>query len=207
MNNIKDTIFSQYANSPKLLAIIEAINDAVDPSKDIASFYNLVYRLSTAQGFALDIWASKVGVSRNAPMANPDAKNFGWAPDFQPWNTYPWSDGGQFSSYQLTDTSLRQLIILKAGINILYATAPNINKLLKATFSGRAYYKITGHMTAEYVFEFSLNAFERMIVYTLGMLPMPSGVGISYREVDVNRTFGFNGSGLSNFNNGVFNSG
>lgn len=205
MENIKDTIFSQYANSPKLLAIIQAINDAVDPNGDIASFYDLVYRLSTAKGFALDIWANKVGVSRNAPMSDPNAKNFGFAEGFQPWNTYPWSDGGQFSSYQLTDDSLRRLIILKAGINILYATAPNINKLLFATFGGRrAYYNITGHMTAEYVFEFTLTPFERMIVYTLSMLPMPSGVGISYREVNHDQTFGFNGSELSNFNNGVF---
>ncbi|AJT61316.1 hypothetical protein AVT64_gp85 [Acinetobacter phage YMC11/12/R2315] len=39
------------------------------------------------------------------------------------------------------------------------------------------------------------------------MLPMPSGVGISYKEVAVDQTFGFNGSDLSNFNNGVFYSG
>lgn len=205
MENIKDVIFSQYANSPKFLKIISAINDAVDPAKDIASFYELVYRLSSAKGFALDIWANKVGVSRNAPMSDPNAKTFGWNPDFQPWNTFPFSDGGKYSSYTLPDESLRFLIILKAGINILYATAPNINKLLTATFTrGRSYYKITGHMTAEYVFEFGLNPFERMIVYTLSMLPMPSGVGISYREINPNQIFSFNGSGLSNFNNGVF---
>ena len=59
-------------------------------------------------------------------------------------------------------------------------------------------------MTAEYVFEFALSPFERMIVYTLNMLPQPCGVGISYKEIDSNRIFGFQGSGLQTFDNGVF---
>lgn len=208
MRDIKDTIMSQYANSPAILGIISGLNDAIDPQYFIDDFYNYVYRLSTARGFGLDIWADKVGVTRSAKMTNPESKNLGFAEGFQPWNTYPWSDGGEFSSFQLSDTDLRKLIIVKAAINILYATAFNINKFLLMLFDGqKAYYNITGHMTAEYVFEFGLTEFDRLIVYTLDMLPKPCGVGISYREINVNQTFGFNGSGLSNFNNGVFYSG
>lgn len=205
MKNIKDTIMSQYANSPAILGLIQGMNDALDPQYFIDDFYNYVYRLSTAKGFGLDIWAEKVGVSRNAPMADPNAKNLGFADGFEPWNNAPWSDGGAFSSFRLDDNSLRKLIIIKAATNILYATAFNINKFLLMIFDGRrAYYNITGHMAAEYVFEFSLSNFERLVVYSLNMMPKPSGVGISYREVDTDRVFGFNGSGLSNFNNGVF---
>ena len=205
MRNIKDTIMSQYANSPAILGIISGLNDAIDPQYFIDDFYNYVYRLSTARGFGLDIWADKVGVTRSAKMTNPDSKNLGFAEGFQPWNTYPWSDGGEFSSFQLSDTDLRKLIIVKAAINILYATAFNINKFLLMLFDGqKAYYNITGHMTAEYVFEFALSPFERMIVYTLNMLPQPCGVGISYKEIDSNRIFGFQGSGLQTFDNGVF---
>jgi hypothetical protein len=205
MQNIKDTIMAQYANSPAILAIIEGLNDAIDPQYFIDDFYEYVYRLSTAKGFGLDIWADKVGVSRNAPMTDPVSKTLGFADGFEPWNSAPWSDGGAFSSFRLSDAYLRKLIIVKAALNILYATAININKFLLMIFDGRrAYYNITGHMTAEYVFEFSLTAFERLIVYTFKMLPQPCGVGISYRYVDVNQTFGFYGSELSNFNNGVF---
>lgn len=208
MKNIKETIMSQYTNSPAILGIIGGLNDAIDPQYFIDDFYEYVYRLSTARGFGLDIWADKVGVSRNAKMTNPDAKNLGFAEGFQPWNTYPWSDGGEFSSFRLGDTDLRKLIIVKAAINILYATALNINKFLSMLFDGkRAYYSITGHMTAEYVFEFTLSKFDRLMIYTLDMLPKPCGVGISYREINVDQTFGFNGSELSNFNNGVFYSG
>lgn len=206
MQNIKDTIMSQYAHSPAILRIIGDLNDVIDPQYYIDDFYNYVYRLSTAQGFALDIWALKVGVTRSAPMSTPNVSSFGFKPSGEPWNTYPFSGSGSgFVSYQLPDILLRQLIIIKAATNIIYATAININKLLLMIFNGRrAYYKITGHMTAEYVFEFTLSPFERMIVYTLNILPQPCGVGISYRESDPNRIFGFEGSGLQTFDNGVF---
>lgn len=206
MKNLKDTIFSQYAHSPVILGILEALNDAIDPQYFIDDFYAYVYRLSTAKSFALDIWADKVGVSRNAPMSNPFTKKFGFNPAYEPFNTYPFSGSGSgFSSYQLPDPLLRQLIIVKAALNIIYATAININAFLRVIFEGkRAFYEITGHMTAKYVFEFSLTPFERMMVYTLNMLPQPCGVGISYEERDPNRIFGFEGSNLANFNNGVF---
>lgn len=206
MKNIKDTIFSQYANSPRILKIISELNDAIDPQYYIGDFYEYVYRLSTAKGFALDIWAIKVGVSRSAPMSDPNSKKFGYNPAYEPFNTYPFSGSGSgFSSYQLPDSLLRELIIIKAATNIIYATAININKLLLMIFDGRrAYYNITGHMTAEYVFEFTLSPFERMMVYTLKMLPQPCGVGISFIERDPNKILGFNGSELNTFNNGVF---
>lgn len=206
MKNIKDTIFSQYANSLRILKIISELNDAIDPQYYIDDFYEYVYRLSTAKGFALDIWAIKVGVSRSAPMSDPNSKKFGYNPAYEPFNTYPFSGSGSgFSSYQLPDSLLRELIIIKASTNIIYATAININKLLLMIFDGRrAYYNITGHMTAEYVFEFTLSPFERMMVYTLKMLPQPCGVGISFIERDPNKILGFNGSELNTFNNGVF---
>lgn len=209
MKNIKDTIEAQYANSPNILALISGLNDAIDPQYFIDDFYNYVYRLSTARGFALDIWADKVGVSRNAPMSNPNTLKFGFNPAYEPFNTYPFSGAGAaFTSYRLPDSLLRQLIIIKAALNLLYATALNINKFLLMIFNGKkAYYNIIGHMSAEYVFEFTLTPFERMFVYTLNMLPHPCGVGISYREVDVNRVFGFEGSGLQNFDHGVFANG
>ena len=69
-------------------------------------------------------------------------------------------------------TTLRKLIIIKAATNILYATAFNINKFLLMIFDGRrAYYNITGHMAAEYVLSSLLSNFERLVVYSLNMMP------------------------------------
>ena len=205
MLNIKDTIMSQYAHSPVILAIIDGINDAIDPQYFLEDFYDLVYRLSTAKGFALDIWGQKVGVSRTAPITNPDSRKFGFKPAFEPFNTYPFASTGKYSSYQLPDSQYRELIVFKAAANIIYATAININAFLKMLFPNRrSYYLITGHMTATYVFEFTPNAFEKAMIYNLNILPRPCGVGISYREDITSDPFGFYGSELSNFNNGVF---
>ena len=208
MKNIKDTIMSQYANSPKLLALIGSMNDIIDPQYFIDDFYENVFRLSSARGFGLDIWADKVGVSRSAPVQNPNSKTFGFSPDYQPFGTYPFSSGGEFSSYTMTDEELRQVIIFKAAANIIYATALNINTFLASIFGDRrAYYITNGNMTANYVFEFTLSNFESMIVYALRLLPEPSGVKISYNVINIATTFGFSGSRLSNFNNGAFYNG
>lgn len=210
MKNIKDTIFSQYANSPVILGIISGLNDAIDPQYFIDDLYNYVYRLSTARGFALDVWGQKVGVKRNATILSRDGDFFGFKVGYEPFNTYPFATStGAGSSYLLPDSMYRQLIIIKAYRNIIYATALNINKFLQMIFGKdrRSFYNITGHMTAEYVFEFELSAFERFMVYNLNILPAPSGVLVSYKESPPVDPFGFDGSGLNNFNNGVFYNG
>lgn len=208
MIDVQKTLLSQYANSPIICSLIESMNEIIDPRYLLSDFYDKVLNVMTAEGWGLDVWARIVGVNRNAPIATVDVKRMGFDPAYQPFNTYPFSDGGKFSSALLPDEQLRHLIIIKAAANIIYATAPNINKFLLIAFGGRrAYYKITGHMAAEYVFEFNLDPFERVMVYNLNIMPWPCGVGVSYREVDPHKILGFNKSGLGNFNNGVFYSG
>lgn len=205
MNNLKDTIMAQYANSPAIIGIIEAFNDAIAPDDLITDFYNKVWNLATAQGFGLDIWGRIVGIGRTIQMNDPLAKYFGFNnTGFTPFNTAPFSGSGtQFQSYSLPDTLYRQLIIYKAASNIVYATAPNINKLLYAIFQNRAYYLPKNNMSASYVFEFTLNAFQKTIVYNLNILPVPCGISITYFEVDT-ELFGFNEAGYRPFDQGVF---
>jgi len=210
MLDYRETLLSQYANSPIIISIIEGMNDAIDPREMIEQFYQLLWNLSTAQGLGLDIWGRIVGVSRNVRMADPEAVNFGFKttpqdPKFTPFDVAPFSgSGSQFQSYRLPDSLYKQLIVIKASSNILYATAPNINKYLKMIFNDRAYYYITGPMTAKYIFEFELTAFQRLITYTLKLLPEPCGVMVSYESYSVNGTFGFENTGFQPFDVGVF---
>lgn len=211
MKNIKDTIFSQYANSPKILGLISVFNEIIDPSYNINNFYNLVFKLSTATGYGLDNWGRIIGVQRNVKMDVGTDETFGFYTDpdeplFTPFNTAPfYSTGGAgYGSYSLPDDLYRELIIVRAASNLIYATAPNINKFLYQVFGKKAYYRITDIMKAEYLFEFKLNGFERLIVYTLGLLPQPCGVQIEYAERPTQGIFGFNGSGLNPFNQGTF---
>ena len=212
MLNIKETIFSQYANSPKILALISMVNDAIDPRYDIEQFYKQVFNIMTATDYGLDNWGRIIGVNRVVRMNPENSRTFGFytdpdSPNFTPFNVAPfYSTGTSFSSYSLPNELYRKLLIVKAISNIIYATAQNINKFLKEVFNKRAYYLITGTMQAEYIFEFSLTSFERLIVYTLGLLPNPCGVAVKYIEQPITDTFGFNGSGLQPFNQGTFSS-
>lgn len=210
MLDYRETLLSQYANSPIIVSIIEGMNYAIDPRFTIEDFYNILWNLRTATGFGLDIWGRIVGVNRNVRMSDPDAVTFGFKTDpqdekFKPFNQAPFSSAGsQFETYRLPDSLYKQLIIIKAASNILYATAPNINKYLKTVFNDRAYYYITGHMTAKYVFEFTLTAFQRLIAYTLKLLPEPCGVLVSYESTPAKTLFGFEGTGFQPFDQGVF---
>ena len=186
MKNINDTILSQYANSPTILSLIEQLNEIIDPAKNVEDFYELVWNVSTAHGLGLDIWGRIVGVDRRSKLLSPDTEVFGFNTNpqsFQPFDqaSFMGSDAN-FSTYQLPDAQFRTLIMIKAASNVLYATAPNINRFLLSIFGKRCYFLLTGSMRATYYFEFSLNKFERYLIYELGILPVPCGVEIEYFE-------------------------
>ena len=122
MNDVSQTIISQYANSPAILSLIGSFNAAVDPSADIDNFITHVWQVDTAVGVFLDqVWGSIVGVSRTI-------------------QTKPVT--------VLTDTQYVQLILLKALSNISLATSPAINTLLLTWMAGRgrAYVNDLGNM-------------------------------------------------------------
>lgn len=64
MQNVEQTIISQFANSPTLVQLIQDMDAYIDPSADIQTFYDYCWNVETAQGFGLDIWGRIVGVSR-----------------------------------------------------------------------------------------------------------------------------------------------
>ena len=210
MQNIKDTIMAQYANSPVIVTLIESMNEIIDPSKNINDFYNIVWNLNTAVGFGLDILGRIVGISRTVKMTDPNARYLGFQTNpvgtsFDPFDQSPMSAAGaNFDSYQLPDSTFRQLIIFKAAANILMATAPNINKFLKLIFNNKAFYLTNGSMRGQYTFAFELTAIQNIIVYSLGLLPEPCGVLVYYYKITTESTFGFSGTELQPFGSGVF---
>lgn len=189
MFRIEDTISSQYANSPRLMLIIKELHNAIDPTKNIQDFYRIMWNLETAQGVGLDIWGRIVGIGRNVPLQNPEEESFGFhtslpEPKFTPFNVAPFrTDSGGFNAYSLPDSLYRKLIFAKAFANIILATAPNINKLLKILLETPSVYLLTGIMQAKYQFQGRLSAFDRMIVFRLGLLPEPCGVAVEYEEI------------------------
>ena len=169
MQNLNNTILSQYANSPVLMALIERFNNALDPSSLIDDFYTNVWNIQTAKGWGLDVWGRIVGVKR--VLTVPGGKNQG----FEEAGTTSADPFGQSafyagipatSNYALTDDAYRQLILIKALANISDSSFPTYNTILMQMFPnrGNAYINTNGQMNARLTFEFLLQPFEIAIL-------------------------------------------
>jgi hypothetical protein len=205
------TVLSQFANSPSILALLESYNQSVDPRVDIDAFYNLVMNLSTAQGAGLDVWGRIVGVSRTVKISAAD-KNFGFndgVGDYTPFNDAPFSAGiATTNNYNLTDAVFLELILLKAAVNITGCGTPTLSALLRDLFgsSGRCYVTDLGLMQMAYVFEFNLSPTQYAIFTQSGIAPRPTGVFTILLQAPQNQVFGFaeQGPTAAPFNCGTF---
>lgn len=180
------TFLAQYANSPILTALIEAMNAEIDPGADIDAFYDYVWNVSTAQGFGLDIWGRIVNIPREVQLLAPaDYLGFEEAsPDSFPFDQAPFYDGvlnPPTGMYKLSDDAYRVLIMTKALANISSFTAPSMNALLRFMFAGRGscYVLELGGMAIQYVFNFALQPWESSVLQTASLMPRPAGVQVS----------------------------
>lgn len=206
MINLQDTLISQYANSPVICHLIKHFNDCIDPRITFKQFYRDIWHIETAKAYGLDIWGRIVGINREVMIAAQD-EYIGFSQGCTPFNQGIWSSGDNTERrYRLDDDTYRKIIMLKAMSNIIYATAPNINKLLTMMFSGRgrAYFIKSGTMSARYVFEFFLLPIERSIIRQTDLLPRPSGVLLDFYEPEADKTFGYVEANLAPFGEGAF---
>ena len=212
-NEFERTILSQYSNSPRLISLLEGFNNRVDPRKDIDKFYNEVFNLDTCGTYGLDVWGVIVAAPRTVFIDSTDF--FGYEDTtFEPFNVAPFYSGVMTpNTYRMEDEAYRRMIYFKAMVNIMNTSLPSMNRILYEFFQrmGRpettdVYAQRTGVMEMRVVFRFSLTPIEKAIFRTYGTLIRPGGVGINYYEIPL-ETFGFQGSELRPFNQGIFFSG
>lgn len=144
MENVEQTIISQYANSPTLVQLIQNMNQYIDQTANFQAFYDYVWNVNTAQGFGLDVWGRIVGIERQLEVVSPQVY-FGFAEAFQgitgaqnsqPFNQAPFYNGKAVTNtFTLGDAAYRQLILAKALANISNLTAPSLNALISKVFS------------------------------------------------------------------------
>lgn len=198
------TIQSQYAASPNLVSTVEIFTNVL-PNKDIELFYNSIFNIDTAEGVGLDIWGRIIGIGRTLEVKRVD-DYFGFSGSGESgFNNREFYYNGVTNVYNMTDSTYRQYLLLtKAFANISDATAPSLNYILSRLFKGKTAYVLpAGIMHIRFVFEFNLSELERSI-FNLGLLTRGAGVGYEYYEIDRKNTFGFNGSGLTGFNQRTF---
>lgn len=210
------TVYVQYADSPALLAVLDSIHDALDPSDDIDSFFSTIWDIDTAETKGLDIWGRIVNVSRRL-LVTGNVVYLGFqeastSSDSSDSGAQPFGYGTFYAgtlttnSYDLPDEAYRKLILVKAMSNICNCAVPTLNSLLNYLFSdrGKAFVQDVGEMQIRYVFLFTLSAVEKAIVTQSGAMPRPSGVLLSMMTIDPDTTLGFSGSNMQPFGQGVF---
>lgn len=206
MLNHRDTVISQYANSPTILQLIDSMNSYIDPRTNMQDFYDYVWNVDTAEGFGLDIWGKIVGVGRSLRVvADLDAFGFSESLVYQPFDQAPFFSPSDIGTIELEDAEYRKLILIKALANISAMNAKTLNLLLRQLFDGRRCYVLDiGSMQMRYVFEFALTQMDYAILTQSNVMPRPAGVQLSFLQVDAASTFGFDGSELQPFDQGVF---
>ncbi|MGT3190759.1 DUF2612 domain-containing protein [Yersinia enterocolitica] len=206
----EDTILTQYSASNRILSIIDTFNQAVSLSDFTDEFIEKVWDITTCETFGLDMWGKVVGVSRyiRAEIDN-DCFGFSEADDGggypSPFGDSPFYAGTQETeTVRLSNEAYRTLILCKAFSNISIATIKDINRFLTMLFldRGRAYCADYGDMRMGIICEFKLEPFEISILENYEVLPIPSGVLVSLRQI-VSPYFGFAPDAYP-FNDGTF---
>jgi len=204
-----EPVQSQYAASPRILALLVKKAALLDPGRDFMRWYEGIFNPKTAQGVGLDTWGRIVGIGRMLWMQNTAffgfafqlLENFGQAPF--------WNESESEGQFRLTDEAFRFLIFYKAAANIGRGDMASVNALLNSLFEaehGPANSCVleVGPMEIRAVFNFYLSGYEQALLTQYGLLDRPAGVGFSWWQHDPQELFGFAGQNLQNFDNGIF---
>lgn len=178
-------VYSQYANSPVLLQLVEDFAAWLDPAAQIDAFFGNVWDPATAVGWGLDVWGRIVGAQRF--IQAPASKFLGFEEagtlSADPFGQSPLFDGNglQPQNYALSDDAFRSLIFAKAAANIWDGSIPGLNRIVRLLFPGQVcYVSDDGAMSMTYHFKFTLSPVQQTIIISSGVLPHPAGVSVNY---------------------------
>jgi hypothetical protein len=185
MQNVGQTVISQYANSPVINALINSWNAALDPAVNFESFYGQVWNLQTASGWGLDNWGKILGISRYVQL--PNIGNYvGFnnpENDWLPMSQGPFYSGGSLNTaYALSDAAYRTLLLAKALANISRTSIQLLNSVVQTVFGTGAMCVAdlgsigTSGMAMAYVFATTPTTVNLAIAENSGVLPHPTGV-------------------------------
>lgn len=200
-------MLSQYANSPKYVALYNGLTDLFSNAKTLNDWFNVVYNLKTASGFGLDVWGAILNQDRSITYINEDTN----LPETIYLKGALTADGISYTEEQIEEI-YRQVLFLKAMSNITNATLKSLNDMLLYYYQnrGRAYALNYGTMEIRFVFEFFVNKLEKAI-FTSDLMPRPTGVLMNFEFLPIGEYFGFHIAGVQPedqpfvpFDNGVF---
>lgn len=170
----------QYAHAEKLGALCRLFQDEIDATPQLKSVLEAIADPATAQGVFLDWWGVRVGADRHIEL------------------------NGQ--NVRLDDETFRFLIFYRALANISNASAATMNALLKKLIGLPVFVVDNMDMTVSVHVLGNPTDLQVVILSQYGLLSRGAGVGynIVIQNPDT-QMFGFFGSKLMPFDQGVFN--
>lgn len=178
-----DAIQSQYAHATRIKQSASMLREQIDATETIAELQSMVADMQTAQGVFLDWWGERVGVDRLLKVS------------------------GEY--YRFDDDYFRFLLFYRARCNLADATAATMNQMLSQLTDTRVF--VVDYQTMEIqsvVVIGAISDLQATILQTYGLLNRPSGVLTNFLIIYPDeQIFGFQGSDLLPFDQGVFNPG
>lgn len=202
--DVLDSIQSQYAASPHMLALLVSKAALADPGKDLMKWYMSVFNPQTAEGIGLDIWGRIVGAQRTLEVRETKWLGFsqGYSQSFD--QGVFWNGENAYYTTDLSDEDYRILIFWKAAANIASAEAPALNQLLQNLFPGKTCYVLEIRpMHIRVITRVGLTPVEEAIFRRYGLIAKGAGVGVEWLDIP-EHTFGFSGTELGPFDQGSF---
>ena len=185
LKEIDDNIIWQYDNSSNLKKLIEFKKEFVKNYHcDFwKNFEKDIFNIDTANDFGLTIWGLLLNVS-NIYFVNGIQKT-------------------------ITTETYRMFLKGRLYYMLMNGSTPDINKYLKIIIGDKEIYNNTilsdlNKMTINYILGWEVTEEEKGLYFNTDILPRPAGVKLYLYEIDPLTTFGFFGSELQPFNQGVF---
>lgn len=178
-----DAIQSQYSHAARIRNTAELMRNQIDATQELVNLQSMVADMQTAQGVFMDWWGQRVGVDRLMQV------------------------NGEF--YRFDDDYFRFLLFYRAQCNLANSTAATMNNMLSQLTSTRTFVIDYQMMNiSSVVIIGAISDLQAQILATYGLLNRPAGVLANYLIIYPDeQIFGFLGSELLPFDQGVFNPG
>ncbi len=174
---------SQYSASRRIGGLGHYFQQEIDATDDLEHVKAQVADMNTAEGEFLDWWGERVGVTRYIKV------------------------NGEY--VRLDDDYYRFLLFYRARCNLSDSTCATMNRMLSQLTSERIFVVDYQDMTLQSIVIIgSISDLMATILQTYGLLNRPAGVMTNFIIIYPDeQIFGFEGSDLLPFDQGVFNPG
>lgn len=180
--NLLSCLLWQYDKAENLQSLVQSMqNDFDGNTRDFwNNWYTNVFNIKTANTFGLQVWGATLGVERPSYLKD-----------------------GVETPY--SDNQYRLFMLSRALLFNMDGSIYQINRYMGFLFPGKAIIVQDGlDMTINYLFYYDPTPEELTVLQNIEFLPRPSGVNVQVSYLNPNTVFGFEGSDLSNFDNGTF---